>query len=86
MTTNTDVTVRLLVHHGDYRAEFFGTGATVMDAAQAAAAQTSYAKDLFTLDSGFYQARQKFRDELSYALENYEEYRGYGWNTFSVVQ
>jgi len=78
-------TVELLVHHGNYRATFTGTGATILEAAENAARQSSYASGLFDRIDGLYGVRAEYRAALAEALANGEEYRGFGWNTFKLV-
>lgn len=85
MTTH-EVTVQLTVHHGEYYAVFTGKAADVLGAAAQAAAQTTYAANLFDPKDYMFEARAKFRSELLTTLEAGERYRGYGWNTFEVVE
>lgn len=78
-------TVELLVHHGDYKATFTGSGSSMLDAAREAARQTAYASALFDENDYQYSKRERYRFELQDALIRGQEYRGYGWNTFKLI-
>lgn len=84
-TNPTEVVVELVVHHGDYYAEFFGFGVTPLEAAAEAARQTSYAAELFNKSDSHYETRSKFRDSMSDTLAAGQVYRGYGWCSFKVL-
>ena len=79
------VVVKVAINHGDYRAEFYGSGSTVLEAAKEAAGQSSYSTDLFDEASNFYESRARYRAGLELALNHGEVYRGFGWCDFSRI-
>ena len=83
--SNHSITVSMLVHHGDYREEFLGSGATIEEAAMSASWKSTYSMDLYNVSDSRYAVRQKYRDELVEKLGNGEDYRGFGWMTYKVV-
>jgi hypothetical protein len=85
MTTTNPVTVSMLVHHGNYREEFLGIGSTIEEAARNVSAKSSYSDGLYDLTSGYYDVRQKHRDELVQKLSAGEQYIGFGWMTYKLV-
>ena len=79
------IVVKNIVCHGDYREEFYGSGATILEAAADAARQSTYAEDLFDATDSYYERRAEFRDKLATDLEAGLAYTGFGWNTFVRV-
>lgn len=82
---STAVIVKNIVSHGDYFAEFYGSGATILEAAADAARQSTYSDDLFDITDSYYERRAEFRDKLAADLEAGMAYTGFGWNTFIRV-
>jgi len=78
-------TVEILVHHGDYKATFTGTGSSILEAAEEAASQTTYADGLFDTTSSYYGERAVLRTALEAALRDGRSYTGYGWTTFKLI-
>jgi len=78
-------TVELLVHHGDYKETFTGTGSSILEAAEEVASQTTYASGLFDTTSSYYGERAVLRTALEAALTEGRSYSGYGWNTFKLI-
>lgn len=79
------IVVKNIVCHGDYREEFYGSGATILEAAADAARQSTYSADLFDISDRLYEGRSGYRDELHEKLSNREAYMGFGWNTFTRI-
>lgn len=79
------IVVKNIVSHGDYRAEFYGSGVTILEAAADAARQSTYSADLFDPSDSYYERREPFREKLGSDLERGFAYTGFGWNTFSRV-
>lgn len=77
----TPAKVTLRVHHGDYRAVFHGIGDTLEEAAKQAALQSTYSADLFD-EAG---AKEIYRREMLEAFDKGEDYKGYGWCSFSAA-
>lgn len=77
--------VNNFVCHGDYRKHFKGYGATLLEAAEDAARQSSYAYDLFDPSDSRYERRAELRAKLAADLEVGIAYTGFGWNTFYRV-
>jgi len=77
--------VKLVVCHGNYKAEFYGNGASVLEAAEAAAIQSTYSSGLFDRSSGLYEDRANYRAGLVQALKHGETYRDFGWCDFSRI-
>jgi len=84
-TAPTTSVVKLVVCHGNYRAEFYGNGADLLEAAEAAAVQSTYSSGLFDRSSGLYEDRASYRAGLAQALQNGETYRDFGWCDFSRI-
>lgn len=81
----TESLVKVEVHHGDYRESFYGSGASILEAAEDAARQSSYSMGLFDLTDHLYESRAPYRDELQAKLEAGETYRGFGWCDFTQM-
>ena len=79
------VVVKVAVCHGDYRADFYGSGSNILEAAEAASSQSSYSSGLFDTSSNLYEVRTAHRADLWQALTNGEVYRGFGWCDFSRI-
>ena len=79
-------TVTVLVHHGDYRAEFVGHGNTLEGAVEDAASQSAYSDGILP-DHGhwgqFWEVRSGLYATLLSTLRGGEEYSGFGWCTFT---
>lgn len=79
------VVVKLAVCHGNYREDFYGSGATILAAAENAAVQSSYSSGLFDRFDRLYSGRESYRGSLELALSHGEVYRGFGWCDFSRI-
>ena len=79
------VTVSMLVHHGDYREEFLGSGYSIEEAAMNASWKSSYSQGLYDVSDSYSGVRQKHRDALVQKLSSGEPYIGFGWMTYKVV-
>ncbi len=77
--------VNNIVSHGDYYKVFKGYGATLLEAAEDAARQSSYSCDLFDSSDSYYERRADLRAKLAESLEVGMAYTGFGWNTFYRV-
>ena len=77
-------TVTVLVHHGDYRAEFVGEASTLEGAVIRAGAQSSYSIGIVPGHWGqFEEAREPMWQTLLSTLRDGQEYRDFGWCTFT---
>ena len=77
-----EIQVNNFVSHGDYHKVFKGYGATVLEAAEDAARQSSYAYALFDPSDSYYERRADFRAKLEADLEVGIAYTGFGWMHF----
>lgn len=79
------IVVKLAISHGDYRAEFYGCGNSIADAAEKASAQSSYSSGLYDTSSNFYESREIHRRRLVVDLEQDRVFRDFGWCDFSRI-
>lgn len=83
--TSSAIIVAVDISHGDYRASFYGSGPTLLEAAEEAAQQSTYSMGLFDITDRFYASRAKYRADLTDTLTQGGVYRGFGWCNFRRV-